>query len=572
MNAQQPPGLPPFDPMEITWIAIVKARWKILAATGLGAALGLVAGLARPNLYTSVGKFRVDAGQLASVMDTSLSGGGAGSTPQGLRATREEVVDELEILYSPDIIGAVAETVGTEAILRPADPSAFDNQWTPEHIRLLHRFQGWVLSSLGGPSQGSDWERKERAQLALFERTFVNSIRGSNVIIVSHTSPHPDVAQLVVREYMKAGEAQHVEVFAQDPREREELRELGSVLRERLRIQEEGFRDHKLECGFQDLEQSTSSLTSRITQLQSELRHAEAELAELDASYGAAQKMVRDEPAYIQQSEQSLVDNPDWVAANDVYINLQRAVTEMEMAAVGPGARNPDDPAYRGELADLMTRRGLAKAQRDAMDPKVLGPETMRRQPNPAFANAQRTVADYPGRKAAAEARLLGARTQGEKAIMDLDAAHRCAGTHESFSGLITGLKDEIVKNDGEYAVAVRRTQNEARGKTNLRRISEASLPLEKDGPRRSKSILIGLFLGLFGAAGLAVLLEVLNRRLRRPVEVERLLGVRVLAAMPECKGWAKRGRVERSVIPREVKPSDEGAAEDEKPKAEVSA
>jgi hypothetical protein len=181
-------------------------------------------------------------------------------------------------------------------------------------------------------------------------------------------------------------------------------------------------------------------------------------------------------------------------------------------------------------------------------------------------------VADYPGRKAAAEARLLGARTQGEKAIMDLAAAHRCAGTHESFSGLITGLKDEIVKNDGEYAVAVRRTQNEARGKTNLRRISEASLPLEKDGPRRSKSILIGLFLGLFGAAGLAVLLEVLNRRLRRPVEVERLLGVRVLAAMPECKGWAKRGRVERSVIPREVKPPDEGAAEDEKPKAEVSA
>jgi hypothetical protein len=108
--------------------------------------------------------------------------------------------------------------------------------------------------------------------------------------------------------------------------------------------------------------------------------------------------------------------------------------------------------------------------------------------------------------------------------------------------------------------VAGRRTQNEQRGKTSLRRISDPFLPLVKDGPDRAKSILIGLFLGLFGASGLAVLLEVLNRKLRRPVEVERLLGVRVLVAMPECKGWADRGRAERVGMAGE--PASEQAAD----------
>jgi hypothetical protein len=266
------------------------------------------------------------------------------------------------------------------------------------------------------------------------------------------------------------------------------------------------------------------------------------------------------QPPFIQQSMRDWVDNPDWVAANDVFINLQRAVTEMDMAAVGLGARNPDDPAYKKELTALHSRRDHAKAQRDAMDPKVLGPETMRQQPNLAFLAAQSTVVEYPGLKAAVGTRIVSAQAQRKQAGEDLAAAHRCGSAHENFERVIAGLKGEILKNIEEFAVAGRRTQNEQRGKTSLRRISDPFLPLVKDGPDRAKSILIGLFLGLFGASGLAVLLEVLNRKLRRPVEVERLLGVRVLVAMPECKGWADRGRAERVGMAGE--PASEQAAD----------
>ncbi|MDP6520290.1 MAG: hypothetical protein QF411_10365, partial [Planctomycetota bacterium] len=159
MNANQAPGMPPFDPMEITWLALVKARWKILVAAGVGAGLGLVVGLAQPNVYTSLGKFRVDAGQLASVMESSR-GGGSSSTAQGMRASREEVIDELEILSSQDIMMAVAQEVGTDALLRPADPSAFDNQWTSPPVRYMHQFQAWLLGQLNGMSGGDTWERE----------------------------------------------------------------------------------------------------------------------------------------------------------------------------------------------------------------------------------------------------------------------------------------------------------------------------------------------------------------------------------------------------------------------------
>jgi uncharacterized protein involved in exopolysaccharide biosynthesis len=571
MNANQAPGMPPFDPMEITWLALVKARWKILVAAGVGAGLGLVVGLAQPNVYTSLGKFRVDAGQLASVMESSR-GGGSSSTAQGMRASREEVIDELEILSSQDIMMAVAQEVGTDALLRPADPSAFDNQWTSPPVRYMHQFQAWLLGQLNGMSGGDTWERESLAMLALQGRTFVGAVRGSNVITVSHSSAHPDVAQQVVKAYMDAGERQHVAVFSQDPQDLEVLRERSTSLRAHLHEHETAFQDHKLECGFQNLELNTGFLTGRITELQNELNRAEAELAELEASHGAAQEIVSNEQAYVPQSSRDWVDNPDWVTAHDLYVNLQTAVTEKEMAAVGPGARNPNDPAYVQELTDLVTRRDEARALRDTIDPKVMGPETRRQQPNPAFTNAQRIVAAFPGQKAAVEARLFSSRAQSEKAVKDLASAHACGSTHETFGRKIAGLKEEIVKNNDEYAAAGRRADSELLGKTNLRRISEAFLPIEKDGPRRSKSILIGLFLFLFGASALAVLREVIDRRLRRPVEVERLLGLRVLAALPECRSWARRGRVERGVVPADDLPDVSPGAQAEKPKAEVSA
>ena len=74
----------------------------------------------------------------------------------------------------------------------------------------------------------------------------------------------------------------------------------------------------------------------------------------------------------------------------------------------------------------------------------------------------------------------------------------------------------------------------EESGGTNLKIHQRARLPLSKVGPNRLKPLALGTFAGLAAGIGLAVLRQLLDRRLRYPETVERSLGIKILGVVPE--------------------------------------
>jgi len=68
--------------------------------------------------------------------------------------------------------------------------------------------------------------------------------------------------------------------------------------------------------------------------------------------------------------------------------------------------------------------------------------------------------------------------------------------------------------------------------------VQRAEIPSEPSSPMPERSAFIGIFVGLLLGLGLAVLLEKLDRRVRASADFEDLLGVPVLAQIPESDGF----------------------------------
>lgn len=76
--------------------------------------------------------------------------------------------------------------------------------------------------------------------------------------------------------------------------------------------------------------------------------------------------------------------------------------------------------------------------------------------------------------------------------------------------------------------------QIDKEGESNLSVLQEASLPLEKTGPKRLKLLVLGFAAGLFAGVSFALLRQLLDSRLRYPATVEGSLGLKVLAVVPK--------------------------------------
>ena len=78
---------------------------------------------------------------------------------------------------------------------------------------------------------------------------------------------------------------------------------------------------------------------------------------------------------------------------------------------------------------------------------------------------------------------------------------------------------------------------------TAIRVVDAAEVPLQRSSPRRGRTVLFGLFFGLFAGAGLAFFFEYLDDRLKTPEEVRSVLGQPSLGMLPESALGRSGGR-----------------------------
>ena len=91
--------------------------------------------------------------------------------------------------------------------------------------------------------------------------------------------------------------------------------------------------------------------------------------------------------------------------------------------------------------------------------------------------------------------------------------------------------------NEGITRAVVAKEEDRRSEEVGDTKSEDSILPTDKEGPQRSKPLLMGLIGGMLLGAGLSVLRQVLDRRVRYEETVENGLGLRVLCVVPDLSG-----------------------------------
>jgi hypothetical protein len=236
--------------------------------------------------------------------------------------------------------------------------------------------------------------------------------------------------------------------------------------------------------------------------------------------------------------------NPDWTRweqrLNDYRASLSDVDLEVEKS-------NELRDRKKGLLKEKIQ---YAQEQFDKVDQEkmvVTVPEQSADIPNDAyFALYSRILMDEAeeGRLTALIAANTKARTE---TVAELDKLLKCERLHDSWDLEIKEKEENYQKLSAKNAELDALGQLDVQPEANLRIFQAPTLPLDKDGPKRSKFVGLGLFGGLAVGLGIALLVQFLDRRLRYPGTVERELKLPIIGIVPEVPalhGIIRRQRV----------------------------
>ncbi|HUP25447.1 MAG TPA: polysaccharide biosynthesis tyrosine autokinase [Thermoanaerobaculia bacterium] len=290
-------------------------------------------------------------------------------------------------------------------------------------------------------------------------------------------------------------------------------------------------------------------LRSQVEELKNEIEKGEESLAGFSRQYSVSD--------YIPDADASSLRltslNTQFMEAKRLRIEKEARYSELQrmpaQAAASLGARTADSltQELRSLERDYETKLLTFKEEwpemvdlRDQIE-KVRGD----------LDAAQMVAADTVVQQARSEylAALRQEQTLGseiERLKQEIMASSSVAVQYATLRGEVTSrraLLDQLVRRQSETDVAV---GMEGGGESSIRVVEKATMPGSPAQPSLQRSLSMGVGGGLLLGFGLALLLELLDRTVKSGGEVERLLGLPVLAVVPDVSEEGRLGRYRR--------------------------
>lgn len=463
--------------------AVFKHKRKILLFTIAGLLAAIAVYVFFPVVYESQAKLLVRYVLERSTVDP-IDSSGSGKT------TDTVINSEVEILTSWDLAVQVAEAIGVKRLLPNAEPGA-----TVTDAAVTVKAGLEVLSP-----------------------------KGSSIIFVSYKNPRPELTTLVLDELVARYFTKHLEVH-RSAGAFDFVTQQTDQVRSRLNQTEDALRALKSKIGVVSLKDSTAALSGELARIQDELRTAEAEQT-------VQQARVKQMEGPASQSDSKVTAPTTGEPTSGIVQHYQALVgrlaqlrgVELELLSkYTPG--NVLVKLTQTQIADLETqRRNLEKRFPDL--PATLS--TAGGPPGQAPANATEK-----GRLAAMEARTemlkLRLRNVQEEMKRLSDVSSQMADLERS---------RELEEGNYKYfeATLQKARVDEALDPSKMPNISAVQRPtpaMRVLGKRNKIAAELaggGLALGL----AIAFLIEmILNRTVKRPLELERRLGTLLLLSIP---------------------------------------
>ena len=537
------PALHDSNPSTLSRNDILFALFKHKKKIGWGTLAGLVAAVAVffffPAQYESDAKLLVRYLVERSTVDSADNV----RNPGGYAPTTDTVIgSEIEILTSWDLAVQTAEAIGVKRLLPHAK---------------------------GTPT-------KEAAAATIASGLALTTHKGSNIIFASYKNSDPELATLVLTELVNRYFNKHLEVH-RSAGAFDFVTQQTDQVHARLNQTEDALKDVREKTGIVSLDDATKNLSGEAMKTEEQLHLAEADLAE--------------QQARVQQMGGGLPPSTGNAPENSKATAPAGATTGNDAKAGNRKSENSASPAPAKEASAQVIQQyqvlvsGLDKLRKTQLDLFAkYTPESQIAKANQAqidevenqCRNLEKKYPELPGK--------VGPAGSGKSKELDLPSEiARLAGLQAKKDALASRLRDtnvriqqlsqlgpqiadlerqkEMQESNYKYfqATLEKARVDEALDPSKIPNISAVQRPsppvLVTD--LRNKIMLGAAVGGLALALGFSLLKELfLTRALRRPVEVEKFVGISPLVSIPYNPGpntvsASKRNGKVDAVVPK---------------------
>lgn len=346
------------------------------------------------------------------------------------------------------------------------------------------------------PAVRAQWQEatRERGRIdvwlaqALQKNLDVKPSRESNVISISYTATEPQFAASVANAFVQAYIDINLELKVEPARQSATWFEAQTqALRESLEQAQQALSSHQQRTGIVATDERLDFETAKLNELSTALTIAQTQTVDSNSKRGSAGGL-----AEVMQSP----------LVSGLRADIARLEAKLQESSLNLGKNHPQTLRAESELAAL----------RDKLERET-------RQISSSFGAAyqvgQRKQQELQGAIDAQKKKLLELNQQRDEIAVlrrDVETAQRA---YDQASQRLSQTRLESLASQ-----------------TNIMPLSPANEPVQPSRPRVLLNVLVSIFLGTLLGVGCALLLELLNRRVRSAEDLEGALGLPVLASI----------------------------------------
>ncbi|WP_167512571.1 polysaccharide biosynthesis/export family protein [Oceanidesulfovibrio marinus] len=473
----------------------------------------LIVSLLTPNVYESDARVLLRVGRESVGVDASV----VGPTSNLNQFREEEVNSELSVLESRFLSEKVVEKLGVKAF---------------SHDRgLISKLLNSIGLGLG--DNPDDLSRQDKLRMEVIKEVHkhfkVEALKKSATLTLSYRDEDPHFAQEVLHAYIDAYLQHHIEVYKSQATPEFFEREAASIL-QRLTDKENDLKDFQKKHHIASVDLQKQTLQDRISRLKAELgggtQHgnldgAMPKISSSRARIAYIEKVLKDIPQ-VSVQEKVVGETNGGVASNAI----KRRLLDLRLKEIDMAGRYTD--SYR----PLINLREQIKEAELALSKEKETLTQVTEMPDPIYSALSReleeervVLREQLARKDAIEESLQNAENELNELVSSEVEFKQLQREVNVLQNEYLQYRDNLLRSKIANALDQAKISN-------VSIVQPPTFPVEHILPKRTINLLVGMFFGLFGGIGLALLLEYFDDSLKSEEEVERRLKLPVIASV----------------------------------------
>lgn len=512
---------------------LFRHKRKIVGIFSIVVLTTLVGTLLMPDVYLSSAKLMVRLGRENVTLDPTATTGQVLAIGQ---ERENEINSELEILNSRELAERVVEEIGAHNILSASnEPPGPDDSLLKKlrhSLRTVFGLPMIALSRLGAapapPTPDQQIRERDQAVRRLIRDLKVEAMKKSSILSVSYVSENPNIAREVVAKLIHCYQEKHINAHRTSG-SYQFFSEQTEQLRAQIAQTEEALKNIKSQTGMASFVEQRRILLDRIGDQQRDYEQTDSAAAASAARISDLERTLASLPPTLQKEETTGFPNS---AADELRKRLNELqLREQELLSTFTEKSVPVQEARR-QIKEAESL--LLKAQQTRQVTKGI---------NSTYQQLQLELMSERAHLSSLRAKAETLAQQLAKAQEELRLVNE---TEIRMSDLERNLEIQRA-NYRKYLESLEQTRIdqalEMEKISNISIVQAPYLPVQPIRPNKKLNFLLGLFLGTFGGVGVAIISEFMDHSLKRPEDVEDVLHLPLLAAIPYVNGNAQAAR-----------------------------